>query len=113
MNLVAKQIYSFAKVGFLGLGNMGMPMAANLAKNGHEVFGFDVDTSKKSVAESSSVKFFTDMREVVKASEVFVAMLPNSEFSKSVCESDNGIFNNAKSGSLIIDCSTISPMVAE
>lgn len=35
MNLLTKQIYSFAKIGFFGLGNMGMPMAANLAKNGH------------------------------------------------------------------------------
>lgn len=35
MNLITKSIFSFAKVGFIGLGNMGMPMATNLAKNGH------------------------------------------------------------------------------
>ena len=48
MRLITKQIYSFSKVGFIGLGNMGMPMAINLAKSGHNVFGYDVDASKAS-----------------------------------------------------------------
>ncbi len=48
MNLLSKRIvFKFANVGFLGLGNMGMPMAANLASKGHTVFGFDVDANKK------------------------------------------------------------------
>jgi UDP-N-acetyl-D-mannosaminuronate dehydrogenase len=47
MNLVVKNIYSFAKVSFIGLGNMGFPMAINLAKKGHQVFAYDVDASKE------------------------------------------------------------------
>jgi 3-hydroxyisobutyrate dehydrogenase-like beta-hydroxyacid dehydrogenase len=46
MQIVTKNIFSFAKVSFAGLGNMGFPMAINLAKKGHQVFAFDVDTSK-------------------------------------------------------------------
>lgn len=47
MNLVVKNIFSFARVSFVGMGNMGFPMAVNLAKKGHQVFGFDVDASKE------------------------------------------------------------------
>lgn len=47
MNLVVKNMFSFAKVSFVGLGNMGFPMAINLAKKGHSVFAYDVDVSKE------------------------------------------------------------------
>ena len=47
MNLVVKNIFSFAKVSFIGLGNMGFPMAINLAKKGHTVFAYDVDAGKE------------------------------------------------------------------
>jgi 3-hydroxyisobutyrate dehydrogenase len=47
IRLTTKLSFSFSKVGFVGLGNMGLPMAKNLVKNGHQVFGFDVDTSRK------------------------------------------------------------------
>lgn len=46
MHLVTKNIFSFAKISFIGMGNMGFPMAINLAKKGHQVFGFDVDANK-------------------------------------------------------------------
>lgn len=46
MNLILKKTFSFAKVSFIGLGNMGFPMAVNLAKNGHQVFAYDVDPNK-------------------------------------------------------------------
>lgn len=51
MRLVTKQMFSFANIGFIGLGNMGMPMAINLAKKGHKVFGYDVDSTKSQEAE--------------------------------------------------------------
>ena len=46
MKLVTRACFSFAKIGFIGMGNMGFPMASNLAKQGHEVYGFDIDASK-------------------------------------------------------------------
>ena len=48
MQVIANKIcFSFSKVGFIGLGNMGLSMAINLAKNGHEVYSYDVDVSKE------------------------------------------------------------------
>jgi len=47
MNLGVKNMFSFARVGFVGLGNMGLPMAINLAKAGHQVYAYDVDASKQ------------------------------------------------------------------
>ncbi len=46
MQLAIRSVFGFAKVGFVGLGNMGFPMAINLAKRGHSVFAFDIDHSK-------------------------------------------------------------------
>lgn len=46
MRLVNKQLFGFSKIGFIGLGNMGFPMAANLAAKGHQVLGNDADASK-------------------------------------------------------------------
>jgi 3-hydroxyisobutyrate dehydrogenase len=46
MNLLVKNVFSFAKISFVGLGNMGFPMAINLAKKGHTVYAFDVDHNK-------------------------------------------------------------------
>jgi len=46
MQLAVKNIFGFAQIGFVGLGNMGFPMAINLAKRGHQVFAFDIDTKK-------------------------------------------------------------------
>ena len=90
MQLINKQIFGFARVGFVGLGNMGFPMAANLAKNGHTVLGFDTDPTKASVCKENNVQFHSNITDVAKGAEVFVAMLPNSEHSMKVCQSDEG-----------------------
>lgn len=57
MKLVTRSLYSFAKIGFVGLGNMGLPMAANLAAKGHEVFGFDVEPSREAEAVRHKIVF--------------------------------------------------------
>ncbi len=44
---ISKQFYGFSKLGFIGLGAMGFPMAKNLIKHGHQVFAYDIDTTKK------------------------------------------------------------------
>lgn len=57
MRLVSKQMFGFAKVGFVGLGNMGLPMAANLAAKGHTVLGNDADPSKAKEAQEKKIAF--------------------------------------------------------
>ena len=53
--LLRKQMFGFAKVGFVGLGNMGFPMAANLAKSGHTVLGYDTDPAKDAACKANNI----------------------------------------------------------
>ena len=57
MKLVTKTLCSFAKVGFVGVRNMGFPMAANLVRRGHEVFAFDINPAKAAEAEENNIVF--------------------------------------------------------
>lgn len=57
MQLILRNVFGFAKVGFVGLGNMGFPMAINLAKGGHTVFAFDIDHSKAEEALKHNITF--------------------------------------------------------
>ena len=90
MHLALKKVFKFSKIGFVGLGNMGFPMAINLAKRGHKVFAFDIDHSKGDEAAKHGITFRKEVREVAGDAEVFVTMLPNSEHSLSVCHSEGG-----------------------
>ena len=64
------------KIAFLGLGNMGAPMAANLVKAGHAVEGFDLVEAAKTAAAASGVRIAPSAREAVAAADVVVTMLP-------------------------------------
>lgn len=87
------------KIGFIGLGNMGAPMAANLAKAGHTVTGYDVaGTKAEGVAEA------TDMPGAVIGMDVVITMLPNGSILRQVAA--QAIPHMAK-GTLFIDCSTV------
>lgn len=87
MQVLYKNMFGFAKIGFVGLGNMGFPMAINLANKGHNVFAFDIDQSKSQEAQKHKITFRKEVKEVAKDADIFVAMLPNSEHSQNVCES--------------------------
>ena len=78
MKLVTRSFYSFSKIGFIGMGNMGFPMAINLVKKGHEVFGFDIDQSKEVEAKKHNIVFRKEIKQVAKDANIFITMLPNS-----------------------------------
>jgi 3-hydroxyisobutyrate dehydrogenase len=87
-----------SKIGFIGLGNMGAPMAANLAKAGHEVVGFDVaDVSVEGVAKATSAL-------AAAAADMVITMLPDGAILTSVYKE---IVPAAAPGSCMIDCSTV------
>ena len=87
------------KVGFIGLGNMGAPMAANLAKAGHDVIGFDVaGTTADGVATAASAQ------EAVTGADAVITMLPNGAILRDVAR---GIIPHMAQGSVFIDCSTV------
>ena len=91
MRLARALSYGFAtKVGFLGLGNMGLPMAINLKKNGFEVGAFDIDQGKKKELAKHNITFVDQVKELARQTDHFVLMLPNSEHSQQTCTSDNG-----------------------
>ncbi|MCW2654989.1 MAG: mmsB [Mycobacterium sp.] len=92
-------------IAFLGLGNMGAPMAANLVAAGHTVRGFDPVPAASQVAAESGVQVFGSGPDTVAEGDVVITMLPNGELVKR-CYAD--ILAAAAPGALFIDSSTIS-----
>ncbi|MEP5730061.1 MAG: 3-hydroxyisobutyrate dehydrogenase [Sulfitobacter sp.] len=86
-------------IGFIGLGNMGAPMAANLAAAGHNVFGYDVASA---IAQNVTPK--PDIASAVKDADVVITMLPNGSILRQVAA--EALPHLAK-GTLFIDCSTV------
>ena len=101
-----------SEIGFIGLGNMGGPMAANLVRAGHSVRGFDLaDTALATLAAAGGVKA-ASVAEVVAGAEIVVTMLPSSRYVRDVLTAADGVFTRAKPGALLIDCSTIDVATA-
>jgi len=100
------------KIGFIGLGNMGNPMARNLVKAGHAVKGYDVVPALLDRAASQGIARGTSVADCVAGSEVVVTMLPSSPHVRSVYENESGVLAHAKPGMLLIDSSTIDPLTA-
>jgi 3-hydroxyisobutyrate dehydrogenase len=93
-----------SKIAFLGLGNMGGPMAANLVKAGHDVAGFDLVESAKSAAAGAGVTIAANARAAVGGADVIVTMLPAG---RHVLASWSDFLPAAPKGAVVIDCSTI------
>src|SRR5215471_16288249 len=94
-----------AKIAFIGLGNMGGPMAANLVKAQHQVFAFDLVASALDAAVDKGARKAASAAEAVKGAEVVVTMLPAGKHVREVYEKD--VLPNAGKSALLIDCSTI------
>lgn len=98
------------KIAFIGLGNMGGGMAANLAKAGHEVHAFDLSEDALARAVEAGCTRAASAGEAVTGAEAVVTMLPAGKHVASVYESD--VFPNAAPGTLLLDCSTIDVATA-
>jgi 3-hydroxyisobutyrate dehydrogenase len=91
-------------IGFIGLGNMGAPMAANLIKTGGHVLGFDLVAMLRDAAARDGVQIVANAKATVEDADVVITMLPGGEQVLSVW---NNIAPHARQGTLFIDCSTI------
>ena len=91
-------------IGFIGLGNMGGPMAANLVKAGEHVAGFDVVPASRDAATRDGVQIVANAKSCVENADVVITMLPAGEHVLSVW---SDILPAANQGALFIDCSTI------
>jgi 2-hydroxy-3-oxopropionate reductase len=99
-------------VGFIGLGIMGGPMAANLVKAGFDVIGYNRSRPKVDALIEAGGRGTDDVPEAVRDADVIVTMLPDSPDVEGVATGDTGIYANAKRGALYIDMSTIRPDVS-
>ncbi|WP_288017505.1 3-hydroxyisobutyrate dehydrogenase [Blastomonas sp.] len=92
-------------IGFIGLGNMGGGMAANLAKAGHKVIAFDLSGEALARAGAAGCHPVSDPVQAVSDADIIVTMLPAGKHVASVY--NDTVFGAAKRGTLLIDCSTI------
>jgi 3-hydroxyisobutyrate dehydrogenase len=93
------------KIAFIGLGNMGGGMAANLVKAGHELRAFDLSEEAASRASDNGAQTFGSVGEAVEGAEAVVTMLPNGAIVKQVFTAD--VIGRAPTDAILIDCSTI------
>ena len=94
-------------IAFIGLGNMGLGMAANLAKAGHEVRALDISIDAVARAVEAGCVGAKNAKDAVEKADVVITMLPAGAHVKLVYGSEDGVFNYAQKNTLFIDCSTI------
>jgi 3-hydroxyisobutyrate dehydrogenase len=96
-----------AKVGFIGLGNMGLPMALNLIKAHHAVTGFDVSPAGPEKLAAAGGLAAKEVADAAAEMDVIITMLPAGQHVRDVYIGNGGVFSRAKKGAVLIDCSTI------
>ena len=96
-----------ATIGFIGLGNMGAPMAANLLKAGHQVTGFDIVPALAQRLAANGGRVAGSVAEAAASGELVITMLPAGAQVRSVYLGDQGVLSKASKTALLIDCSTI------
>jgi 3-hydroxyisobutyrate dehydrogenase len=96
-----------AAIGFIGLGNMGAPMAANLVKAGHQVTGYDVVPAAVASLAAKGGRAAASAAEAIAAGEIVITMLPAGPQVREVYLGNGGVLGRARNGALLVDCSTI------
>ncbi len=96
-----------ARIAFIGLGNMGLPMAQNLIKAGHQVEGVDVNPAALDKLKAAGGTSVETAKTAGARADVVITMLPAGKQVRDVYLGANGIIENANAGTLLIDCSTI------
>lgn len=95
------------QIAFIGLGNMGGPMALNLLKSDFKVNVFDLNKSALQKAESHGAKSFDNANDAVSGADVVISMLPASKHVIDLYLSEKGLINHLHENALVIDCSTV------
>lgn len=94
-------------IGFIGLGNMGGPMAINLVKAGHRVLGFDLSETAVAALQEAGGEKAESVAGLSADADVIVTMLPAGKHVRRIYMSEDGILEHARPGTLLIDSSTI------
>jgi 2-hydroxy-3-oxopropionate reductase len=101
------------RVGFIGLGIIGKPMARNLMEAGHELTVYNRSPEKAEELGEAGATVAASPREAAENSDVVITMLPDSPQVREVVAGEDGVLEGIGEGSLLIDMSTISPVVTE
>ncbi len=101
------------KIGFIGLGIMGKPMARNLLKAGYPLTVYDIVPDKAEEVVEAGAKAGSSSKDVAEKSEIIITMLPNSPDVKEAVLGKNGVLEGAKAGTILIDMSSIAPLASK
>ncbi len=101
------------KIGFIGLGIMGAPMAKNLMKAGYSLIAYDIDATRIDSLNEQGADRGTSIADVSRRADILITMVPDSPDVESVVLGSDGIAENAGAGMIVIDMSTISPQVTK
>jgi len=101
------------KIGFVGLGMMGLPMSSNLIEAGYAVTVFDLDDKAIETAKAFGATSADSAAATAAQSDVIITMVPDSQHVEAVISGPNGIIEGIKAGSVVIDMSTIDPEVGK
>ena len=101
------------KIGFIGLGIMGKPMAKNLLKAGYQLTVYDIRPEPVKEVVAAGAKEGKSSKDVAEKSEVVITMLPNSPEVKEAVLGDDGVLDGAKAGMILVDMSSIAPLVSK
>lgn len=98
-----------SKIGFVGLGIMGRPMAANLINAGHEVFLYSRSKVPQDLVDAGG-KACANGKEVAEEADIIITMVPDTPHVQSALFDDNGIAQGLSTGKIVVDMSSISPI---
>jgi 2-hydroxy-3-oxopropionate reductase len=103
---------NMAKVGFIGLGIMGAPMAAHLQAGGHQLYLHDVKAPPSSLVEGGA-KPCASGSEVAKNADIVIVMVPDTPHVEAVLFGENGVASGLSEGKIVVDMSSISPIATK
>ncbi len=101
------------KIGFIGLGIMGTPMAKNLLGAGHELVVYDRSEEKMGEVVKAGARGAASSREVAEKCRLVITMVPNSPHVKAAVLGKDGVLEGAKAGDILIDMSSIAPLASQ
>lgn len=101
------------KIGFIGLGIMGKPMAQNLLKAGYELTVYDITSGRVDELVKAGARRGSSSKDVAAQSEVVITMLPNSPHVREAVLGSNGVLDGAKRGTILVDMSSIAPLASQ
>jgi len=101
------------KIGFIGLGIMGKPMAQNLLKAGYELTVYDIVPERMEELVKAGARRGSSGQDVAAKSEVVITMLPNSPHVRAAVLGPNGVLEGARPGTILVDMSSIAPLASQ